>query len=34
VLVLDHSRIEEPIGMVSIARWERALRRFEQVVPA
>lgn len=34
VLVLEHSRIDEPEGMASIARWDRALRRFEGVLSA
>ncbi len=28
VLVLEHSRIEEPLGMVYIARWTGMLERF------
>jgi uncharacterized protein YndB with AHSA1/START domain len=28
VLVLEHSRIEEPLGMVYIARWTGAIERF------
>jgi uncharacterized protein YndB with AHSA1/START domain len=32
LLVLDHSRIDERFGMLYIARWERAIARFEAVV--
>jgi uncharacterized protein YndB with AHSA1/START domain len=32
VLVLDHRQIEEPIGMVYIARWEGALERLDAEV--
>jgi hypothetical protein len=28
VAVLEHSRIEEPLGMVYIARWTGILERF------
>ena len=30
LLVLDHRRIEEPVGMAYIARWTRALARLDR----
>ncbi len=30
LLVLDHRRIEEPVGMAYIARWTRAFARLDQ----
>jgi uncharacterized protein YndB with AHSA1/START domain len=30
VLVLDHHRIEEPVGMAYITRWSRALQRLDR----
>jgi uncharacterized protein YndB with AHSA1/START domain len=34
VLLLEHRQIEEPVGMVYIARWEGALERLgEEVAP-
>ena len=32
LLVLDHRRIDERFGMLYIARWARAIARFEAVV--
>jgi uncharacterized protein YndB with AHSA1/START domain len=34
VLVLDHGRIEAPLGMAYIARWSRMLDRLDREVPA
>ena len=31
-LVLDHRRIDEPVGMAYIARWTRAVRRLERAL--
>jgi uncharacterized protein YndB with AHSA1/START domain len=34
LLVLDHRRIDEPVGMAYIGRWSRALERFARELQA
>jgi uncharacterized protein YndB with AHSA1/START domain len=34
LLVLDHRRIDEPVGMAYIARWSRALARLDRELGA
>ena len=33
-LVLDHRRIDEPVGMTYISRWTRAIQRLERELAA